>query len=229
MTKEINITYETLFDFLRREKTREELQKLDPEFFNDVIDYVKEKTKSYDELKDKTDLFAADERLKTEKQLQNVKKIIKEIYERREKKIIALAVDSSRMFSTVIDKSALLEEEKLFFDDLLKVFNKFRKEILFSMLEAKKPEIKETVKDEIKPEEEKLIGLSKVTPTSPPAVESNEEEQKTTQMIRFLYPVPKFVGKSLEEYGPFDKDDVANIPSELAELLVEKGRAELLK
>ena len=108
MTKEINITYETLFDLLRREKTREELQKLDPEFFNDVIDYVKEKTKSYYELKDKTDLFAADERLKADKQLQNIKKIIKEIYERREKKIIALAVDSSRMFSTVIDKSALL-------------------------------------------------------------------------------------------------------------------------
>ena len=216
--KEINITYETLFELLRREKTREELQKLDPEFFRDVLNYITEKTKSYEELKNKTDLFAADEKKKAEKQLQNIKKIIKELYERRERKIITAALDNSRMFSVVVDKSAMLEEEKKFFESVLDVLNKFRKDVLFSILEAKEPviseekkEIKEDAKEEQKTDE------------------AEEEPKKEILMIRFLYPVPKFVGKSLEEYGPFDKDDVANIPSELAELLVKKGRAELIE
>ena len=45
-------------------------------------------------------------------------------------------------------------------------------------------------------------------------------------MIRFLSPVPKFLGKELETYGPFGEDDVANLPSEIAAILIAKGRVE---
>ena len=215
MSKEINITYETLFELLRREKTRVELQKLDSDFFDDVINYIKEKKEAFESLKDKTDLFAADERQKAEKQLQNVKKIIKEIYEKREKKIISIAVDSSRTFSTVIDTSAMLKQEKDFFEIVLDTLNKFRKGILFSILEAQEPKVDEA-KEKIEEKEEIKESVK-------------EETKKETMMIRFLYPVPRFVGKNLEEYGPFDKDDVVNIPSELAEVLVKKERAEVLE
>ena len=241
MSEEINITYETLFDLLRTEKTREELQKLDPDFFKDVVNYVKEKTKAYEDLKDKTDLFAADERLKAEKQLQNIKKIIKEIYERREKKIVTLAMDSSRMFSSVIDKSALLEEETQFLDQILNILNKFRKDVLFNMLEAQQPEVKavtpeEPKQEEAKPAEQEIAvqepkseeQKEELQPSVEPTTEVDKAAEQETAMIRMLHPVPKFVGKNLEEYGPFDKDDVTNIPVELADLLVEKGRAELI-
>jgi DNA replication initiation complex subunit (GINS family) len=223
--KEINITYETLFELLRREKTRKELQKLDSEFFQDVINYITEKKNAFDLLKDKTDLFAAEEKLKAEKQLQNTKKIIKELYERREKKIISIAIDSSKTFSTVIDTSAMLNEEKTFFESVLNILNRFRKELLFSILEAQQPNITEE-KEEVK--EEKKTGAAQL-PAEEKKEEITEEQKKEISMIRFLHPVPKFVGKNLEEYGPFDKDDVANIPSELAELLVNKGRAEILE
>lgn len=220
MTGEINITYETLFELLRIEKSRGELQKLDSDFFKDVLNYIKEKKESVESLKDKTDLFAADERQKAEKQLQNVKKIIKDIYERREKKIIEAALDSSRMFSGVIDRSALLEEEKKLFDSVLEVLNNFRKGILFSLIEAKQIDIKNEKTEEKAEEERKHTDTEK---------KQTEEVKKETMMIRFLHPVPKFIGKSLEEYGPFDKEDVANIPSELAELLVKKERAETIE
>ena len=215
--KEINITYETLFELLRREKTREDLQKLDSEFFKDVVNYIKEKKQAFESLKDKTDLFAADEKLKSQKQLQNIKKIIKELYERREKKIVSTAIDSSKTFSAAIDTSAMLKEEKQFFESILSILNKFRKDLLFSMLEAQEPNITEE-KEEAK--EEPTEELKKE--------EKPDVPEKDTMMIRFLYPVPKFVGKNLEQYGPFDKDDIANIPSELAGLLVKKGRAEML-
>ena len=44
--------------------------------------------------------------------------------------------------------------------------------------------------------------------------------------VRFLSPVPRFLGPKLEEYGPFDEEDVANLPSIIVDILVEKGRAE---
>ena len=88
-TKEISITYETLFEILKREKDITELQKLDQNFFNDFVDYLNEKKKLLE--KDDT-LFSYDEKKKVEKQIDNAKRLIKGIFERREKKIINIAI-----------------------------------------------------------------------------------------------------------------------------------------
>ena len=37
--KEVNITYETLYELLKREKDMTDLQKLEPSFFNNFVDY----------------------------------------------------------------------------------------------------------------------------------------------------------------------------------------------
>ena len=46
--KEVNITYETLFELLKREKDTNDLQKLDADFFNKFVDYINEKKKMLD-------------------------------------------------------------------------------------------------------------------------------------------------------------------------------------
>ena len=55
------------------------------------------------------------------------------------------------------------------------------------------------------------------------------EEKKNAKIIRFLNHVPKFVGKELEDYGPFEEEDIANLPSEIADVLISKGSAEEIK
>ena len=112
--KEINITYETLFELLRREKNREELQKLDKSFYQDVVSYLKGKEEAIEQLKTKQDLFVGEEKAKAEKQLENIRKILKEFYDKREKKIIEMTMDASRTSSIAIDTSAMLQEEKQF-------------------------------------------------------------------------------------------------------------------
>ena len=209
MDNEINITYETLFEVLRREKTRDELQKLDPTFFDDVVNYLKEKVNALEHLKHKSDLFAVEEQKKAEKQLENTKKIIKELYERREKKIISMATDASRTFSTIIDTTAMLNKEKMFFDYLVELLNRFRKGILFSIMEAKPPEIE-------KPKQEEPG-----TKEAPAPAETPEDK-----LIRFTHSVPKFFGENLEEYGPFEKEDIAKLPTSVANILIGKQRAE---
>ena len=41
--KEVVVTFETLYDALRREKSRDDLQNLPKSFFTDVLVYLREK------------------------------------------------------------------------------------------------------------------------------------------------------------------------------------------
>ncbi|MEK6984117.1 MAG: hypothetical protein AABX33_06085 [Nanoarchaeota archaeon] len=211
MTQKVVITYETLFELLQRERERTELQRLEPSFFGDVVCYIQEKKKVFDAKSDS--LFAHDERKKSEKQLENIYKIIKELYERREKKIIMIALDKSRTKSNLIDTTALLKEEKVVFDAVTSLLDKYRDAVLYSVLNEKMPfmqpiEAKNPVDGEFK---------------------TAFELKKSAKLIRFMHPVPKFVGPELEEYGPYEGEDIANLPAEVADVLISKEKAEEIK
>lgn len=218
---EITITYETLFELLRREKNREELQKLDADFFKNLAEYLKDKQNI---LKQNTaSLFSFEEKESVEKQLQNIRKIIRELYDRREKKIIYMALNKSRTNSELMDTSALLKEENGLFDALTALFLNYREGILDNILKANIPEIKnlcfsnEFFSGE-KSEKEKPKDLK--TDALP--------SQQESVLVRFLQDIPGFVGPELEQYGPFEEEEMANLPEKVAFVLVEKGKAEVI-
>ena len=210
MVQEVVITYETLFELLQREKDRADLQKLEPTFFGDTISYIKDKKKILEAKSDS--LFANEEIKKTERQLENIYKIVKELYERREKKILLLAVDKSRTKSNLIDTTGLLKEERVFFDALTNILDNYREAILFAVLNEKMPFMQSL--DEKKPAE---------------VFRSAIELRKPTRLVRFTSHVPKFVGTELEEYGPFEEEDIANLPVEIADVLINKDKADEIK
>ena len=39
-------------------------------------------------------------------------------------------------------------------------------------------------------------------------------------MVRFLSPIPKFVGEELETYGPFERDQISTLPAKIAKILI---------
>ena len=218
---EIVITHETLFEIVKREKDRTELQKLDTSFFANVVDYIKEKRKI---VSGNDSLFSFDDKRKTEKQIETIRRLLKDLYDKREKKIINMALDKSRTKSDVIDTSALLKEERVLFDHLVGLFDKSRAGILYSLLNESIPVIEKYNENsnEVKKagdDEEKEIIENK----------AKNEIEKNTKMVRFVHAVPKFVGEELEEYGPFEEDDVANLPSEIADVLILKSRVEEIK
>lgn len=132
------ITYETLYDILRRERTRQELQKLGDNFIIDINSYIKEKKAILEDLKTKSSIFAQKEIEKTEKELSNIRKIVYDIYDKRESKIIQLAVLSAKTTKFQYDPG-LLSEERLMFDDLVKFLRNSREELLNKLLEDSKP------------------------------------------------------------------------------------------
>jgi len=209
MDEKINITYETLFNILRSEKNTGELQKLNETFYEDVVSYLNGKENI---LKKEENVFSEAERDKTQIQIQNIKKILKELYERREKKIIELALNKSRTNSDIIDLSALLSYEKKLFQELVNIFSSHRDEILINLINGKQPTLKESIEE-----------------SSEEKTEIHEEREEETKTVRFIHPVPKFLGKELEIYGPFEADDIAKLPKDIADVLVRKGRAEEIK
>lgn len=148
MAEEI-ITYEILYDILRRERSRQELQKLDINFLNDINKYIKEKKAILEDLKSKSSIFAKKEIDKTEKELINIKKIVKDIYDKRESKILQLAL-SSAVTNKIQDGSNLLNEEKLIFDGLVKFLKDSREDLLNQLLDDEKPKVIKSEQENIK-------------------------------------------------------------------------------
>ena len=218
-SKEVKITYETLYEILRREKSKDELQKLDESFFRDVLEYLKEKTQMLQDAAGKFDMFSVEERDNTQIQLHNIKKILKELYERREKKIIEMALNKSKTNSNIIDTSNLLAKEHELYNKTVKTLDSFRKDILFSLLEMKAPVTAE-FKDVQPPEPEQ-------TPSPEKTPEPVPKPDPAFVKVRFLQKVEQFVGKELELYGPFEPETAAELPKEIADILINKGSASI--
>src|SRR3989344_2320770 len=200
MTEVMNLTYEVLFELVMREKSREELQKLPGDFVDSSIGYILKKRQMAMEL-------AEGQKEAAERQANNAVKLLKELYERREKKLVNLALLKARAENAVIDYGIMMLEERQFFEALLALMKSHRQLVFNTRLEAAKPQ--------------KII----VTKGAQQAEEEQDPDQPT-KLVRFLNPVPKFVGKELEVYGPFEEEEMANLPAEIADILITKGRAE---
>ncbi len=242
MGEEITITYETLFDLVRREKNREDLQKLDPNFFQDVAAYLKDKISLIEGQKGK--MFSETEQEKTMIQIQSIKKLIRELYERRERKIINLALMKARTEGALLDTSSLVEQEQALFNDLNNVILKYRLDLLTTLINPRRHDVShdhgstvlETTQAPVAHPEEQFSQRHETDPSEQEeseALETSRSSQDTASFaqqecvtVRFTHAVPAFVGKSLEVYGPFEEDDMAKLPKEIADILMQKGRAE---
>lgn len=221
--EEIKITLETLYDILRNEKKREDLQKLEATFYLDLVHYLREKNALLQAKTKDTNIFAVGERDKLEYELRSIKRILKELYEKREKKIIDIALNKSRTGSEIIDTSAMLPEEKELYLKILASLDLYRQGILMNLWRAQLPDFKTII---TAPEGSGASDTPLLTAfTPPPAAPQPEENSPATTRIKFIRPLPKFIWKDMKTYGPFDPGEETEIFAEVAELIVRKGRA----
>lgn len=209
-TKEVVLTYETLYEILRKEKIRQGLQKVDDNFITDVLTYLKDKQQSYDDTIAKNDIFSQSEREKLATQIKNAKKIIRDLYDLRERKIINMGINHSRTQSHIVDTEHLLQHEKQLFESIHSLLNLNRQSVLKNIMELRIPE----------------HGLD--VPIKRPAqpVQKTEKKEETgKKSVKFLEDVEQFVGEELELYGPYKAKDSAQLPQEVAEVLIRQGKA----
>ena len=197
------ITYEMLYEILRDEKAKKEITKLNPDFFKSVLNYIQEKTAVLDSQQKKASIFTLTESIKTKKQLENIHRILKELYERRENKILQLALFQSRT-NEAIDTSSLLDIEKAFFNEIISSLNIYREAILVNLLSNKEPIIE-------KKEQPKEL--------------KTQSKQDGIKLVRILNAIPQFIGDDLNTYGPFEEEYIASLPEKVADILIIKNKA----
>jgi len=197
------ITYETLYEFLRREKTRPELQLLPDSFFQDVINYLKEKNLILNSKKDESSIFAKMELQNTQTQLNNIIRILKELYEKRESKILQLAIISSRTNSESKNVD-MLKEERILYYLIKERLDLSRQGILDNLLNCQYPSLIKKTKD----------------------IKIDNQAKNTQETLRIMHPVPKFIGPDQQSYGPFEEENIINISSFIADTLIKSKRAE---
>ena len=251
---ELSITYETLFDLLRKERSLEELQSLDSIFWNQVVIYLNDRNAFLEKT-------SQAEKEKTKLQLRNIKRILKEIYERREQKIVNLALNVIRSdSSTFVDKRNMLLAERELFDEVILLLTKYKQGVLLQvfqyrnpiistsdlpdMEEGESPDTSELKKELKAAEENDNIERDPVNIELDTKKDSSDEENADTDsqssdssssddlpemkvgtvIVKFISSVPKFYGKNKQIFGPYDEGKIAQLPANIANILLKKGK-----
>jgi DNA replication initiation complex subunit (GINS family) len=119
------ITYNELYDALRKERYSEQLQPLPKNFIKEFSGYLKDKK----EITERKDDDFSDTIVKTKKQFENSIAIFKELMLRRKKKILDLAFVATETGISKRDFENMLAIEKECFDSIMKSMEKEDKKI----------------------------------------------------------------------------------------------------
>jgi DNA replication initiation complex subunit (GINS family) len=128
------ITYNELYDALRKERYSEQLQPIPKNFIKEVSDYLNDKK----ELANKKNDNFSEAITKTKKQFENSIAIFKELILRRKKKILELAFIAAETGISKRDFENMLAIEKDQFDGIMKALEKGDKKIEESLKGALK-------------------------------------------------------------------------------------------
>lgn len=177
------------------------------------------------------DLYEAARRERNFEQLQALsKKFIEEVREYlKEKKELASKEDD--VFSEVILKTKKqLENAVTLFKEIMR---RRRKKILSLVLIAAETGISKQDFDNMLSVEKALFEeIMKCISVSDKSLEGElngkKEEIQKNELVIFKEFVEEFVDMGGEKMGPFEKEQIANIPKEIADILIESGKAEIV-
>jgi len=119
------LTYNDLYEILRKEKFNEVLQSLPRNFLDDVAEYLNEKK----EQSEKESSLFTDSVAKTKKQLENSIAIFKELILRRKKKLLNLVFVAAETGIMKRDYENMLTFERELFEKMVKAFEDSDKEM----------------------------------------------------------------------------------------------------
>lgn len=191
------INYKVLRRIQQMEKNSPTLTKINSDFYNALSDYLKY-------LNDRLEKETSNQKqMLLKDEIQNTNKIMNNIYEQREKKILLAAV--SRVRGGNPDLNNLVDVEKNLYDSILQLIKQTRKQII-------KNKSKEFKKEETQ------------------KVESKEEEKQSNinPIVMIKEDIPEFMGTDMKKYN-LKKGDVLSLPKDMSDTLSKRNVVKELK
>ena len=192
------ITYNDIYEALRKERYSEQLQPLPKKFVQEVAEYIKEKKKvsKQSDIEESDKALFSDEEAKIKKQLENATAIFNELMLLRKKKLLGLVFLASETGISKRDFENMLDFEKELFDNLIS-----------------------SVQDSEKKLASEINNSHSV---------GDENLYKELRLILFLEDVDELIGMDGEALGPFKKDEIVNLPKHVADILIDDRKAEVV-
>ena len=191
--------YKRLHTAWDRETKNEVLQNIPDDFLHEMKNYVQQLNKTTAS----TDTLSGS-LTTTERRYAN--QLLRELTEIRLNKII-----KSEVNGLPLDAQAMTPEEQKLHSNLRQLLTGYRQGAELSTPQ-RQPEPKPVPKP--KPERK--------APPAPPKIDKKDTE---LVLVRFLQPLPAIMGIDMKAYGPFQPEELANIPRQNAENLIKRGVA----
>lgn len=145
---------------------------------------------------------------------------------REEAKLADRSSLQGRLILKLVDRTVKLTES-LCFTRLVKILGCLAKERLdWDRLTDEEKTIFSGA-ERIITEFNRMVGC--VVEGRPLQIEKRREVESKLKLVRLLTDTPSFIGVDLRVYGPFKREDIASIPEENANILVEQGVASKLE
>jgi DNA replication initiation complex subunit (GINS family) len=199
--EEDEINYRTLRKIQQMEKNSPVLTELKPDFYNTLSEYLENLDNRFErETSSQKQILLKDE-------IQNTKKIVTNIYEQREKKILLAAISKARGGKP--DLKNMVDAEKNLFEPVLDLMRKSRKKIL-----------------EIETRENKSNDTKIVEPKEEEKTE--EKQENSNPIVRVTKDIPEFIGTDEKKYN-LRNNDVVSLPKDMSDMLSKRGVVEKIK
>ena len=210
---DLQIDYEKLYQQWLEEFQQTSLTKLNQKLFN----YYKENLNFINNYEEENLNELKDHLLKSYKD--NLNFLFNDFLKLREVKIINFALALKE-----INLNNVFEAEKLLYQNLVSTIKGFKKVKSLSLFEQEsKRNLEGLIESEIVTK--KSIAEVSISNKKEETIvsESNEvidKEKIDYTLVRFLKKTPPLVGIDLINYGPFEKEDIANLPQKNAKILI---------
>jgi DNA replication initiation complex subunit (GINS family) len=223
-------TYETITQVYREERKLQTLTTLPLNFYKKLDKYIKKIRGSY--IKERQADPNSPKTLMLEDELRKAEKRASEIYERRERKIVILALSAANGVNPNI--KVLTSGEKEAFNNIVNTLLKNRKDI-FSKKEEDECEVKpifatekETDKAETtKVKDNESKGFAEETEEKKRSDEVIDDYEIENPVVLILEDIPSFETK--ERTFDLKKDDTITLPREYARILCKHKKAKVIQ
>ena len=208
------MSYEDLRKFQRMERADARLASFDKGFYKELSLLIKAQREAA-----QASVGQADGEARV---FENTIKIARDLFERREQKIILKALRAAHSVEPV-SAEGMTSEEKKGFERLVGALRSNKQEFEKAVLSGVG---RVTAEDLRKIQHVQDIPL--ISPDSENVESVVSSEDLNMALVRILKKVPKFVSKDLREFGPFESNDVVKLPRKEAELLVSQKFVEFV-
>jgi DNA replication factor GINS len=191
--------YAELFTAWKREKNSEAVQPLSNDFFKKVSEYLLSLKESRSNEKKESNIDSANRR-----EIDYVEFMFSDLMKMRAKKIALLSLEQP-----VEAPPDLIEIEVRLINSLREHLREYREQCAQT--------------------QSTFEASAKETHLGEAHTATGTQETSNLILLRILQPIPKLVGVDLDEYGPFQPEDIVTLPRENALVLIARGVASEVK